>query len=68
MTVGDPSRRRHGSRGYEPRSTVPCCPGGETSQEMFGIVNQLYAFAKSGKNAPPPTVRTSTGSGTRAAV
>jgi peptidoglycan hydrolase-like protein with peptidoglycan-binding domain len=50
----------------DPGSTVPCCPGGETSQEMFGIVNQLYALAKAGKGAAAtvPIIPTTTGTGT----
>jgi peptidoglycan hydrolase-like protein with peptidoglycan-binding domain len=47
----------------DPGSTVPCCPGGETSQEMFGIVNQLYTLAKEGKGAAA-TLPGTTGTGT----
>jgi peptidoglycan hydrolase-like protein with peptidoglycan-binding domain len=30
----------------DPGSDVPCCPGGETSREMYGIVTQLFKVAR----------------------
>ncbi len=46
----------------DPGSFVFCCPGGETSQEMSGIVNQLYTLAKKGKGASA-TLPVSSGTG-----
>jgi murein DD-endopeptidase MepM/ murein hydrolase activator NlpD len=30
----------------DPGTNIPCCPGGETAQEMLGIVKALYKTAK----------------------